>query len=140
MTVFTKNFLNSAQQSPLLIILSLQISAGCSAIVSQFHFSVYLNFPSSSSWQGGYHCKDFSRLSPKCFISSNLTNKTKRVNNPNLYDKISPAAEVSFCHGPEKYLVSINSKNEQERRLSSQKKIGLNINRLLVWLLGICLC
>lgn len=63
-----------------------------------------------------------------------------RVNNPNLYDKITPAAVADFYCGPEEYLVSINSKNEQDRRLSNQKKIGLNINRFLDWLLRICLC
>jgi hypothetical protein len=62
----------------------------------------------------------------------------KYVNNLNLYDKISPAAVASVYHGPEEYLVSINSKNEQDRRLISQKKIGLNIKykqvfRLASW-------
>lgn len=65
--------------------------------------------------------------------------KTRKcVYNSNLYDKISPAAEVDFYRGPEEYLVSINSKSEQYRRLINQRKIGLYIKykrifRLASW-------
>ena len=62
----------------------------------------------------------------------------KHINNLNLYDKISSVAGVDFFRGPEEYLVSINSKNEQDRRLISQRKIGLYIKykrifRLASW-------
>ena len=70
------------------------------------------------------------------FLQSNQNEKF--TYNSNLYDKISSAAGVDFYRGPEEYLVSINSKDEQDRRLISQRKIGLNIKykrifRLASW-------
>ena len=49
------------------------------------------------------------------------------VVNPNLYDKITPATAVDSCCGPKEYLASVNLKSEQLQKLTSQKKIGLNI-------------
>ena len=63
--------------------------------------------------------------------------------NPALYDKITSATMVDSCHGPKEYLASINLESEQLQKFDRPKENRskyTNRNRVLDWLLGICLC